>query len=440
MDRIKLNIVGIVIISTVICACKNNDNLFLIGEDLVNANTLLAEVDTFTVKLFTIKLDSLETSGTGRLLIGKYNDGQFVNVSSKGIFSIGLPEESNISTSDVYDSIILILTYSGYSHGDTSISQQISVHALEEKIKAFDDGYIYNTTKFKYNPIPIGSTTIIPKPKKGGKVTIRLNDELGEEIFSFFQNKSNEVSDDDRFVNYLPGFALLADTSHSSSLIGYKASDSSLMMRLYFHRPGETATTIEYDFPLIYPETQYNQISSNLINATLSLIKSQRDKISSDECSDESYMQAGSGIMTRIEIPYLGTLLEFDRKVEIISAKLILEPLRNSYDFIGLPDNLILYETDRINRIEGIILDDQSEYQYATLYYDELYKENTYYTFDITDFLRNELSGNYYDADHALLLSLPSDSYLATFNRLILSGQAKSHSKTKLKINYLFYD
>lgn len=436
-------IFGIVIYCFVISECSQKENdVYNIGNDLVSTNTKIAQTDTFTVNLSTVKLDSIITSGYSALLIGNYTDGNFGTITSSSVFAIGLSPDKSITLADTCDSITLMLKYNGYYYGDTTIPATLSVHKLTEQLTFVDGTYNYSTTTIKYDDAEIGSLVKAPTPSSRDFVSIRLTKSIATDIFRMLRDNSDTVSDEGQFLEeYLPGL-MLKTNNVNSSIIGYKSYDTTLFLRLYFRRFGESSiTSISYDFPLTNSDYQYNQIHSNYGSLPLSMLTNQLKRLpSSDKTGDESYLQAGVGLMTRVDFPYLNAMFQLDKKSKIISAYLLLKPAKNTYDVNNMPDSLIFYATDKLDRLNGFLANKNSTYQYGYLSLDNLYNENTYYSVNITTFLFNELAGSYYDTDHGLLVGLRPSVYNATCKRLIFSGVNAGDEKPKLIIKYVFYD
>jgi hypothetical protein len=145
-------------------ACQKNPGEFTVGKEFIESQTELTLIDTFSVSLSTVILDTVITSGTGSLLIGNYRDEVFGKTTSHSYFQIGIPGNVDVENDDIYDSLKLVIKYNGYSFGDTTKNQKILVHHLTEKIE-FDDGNaITSKTSFGYNPQPIGSIIYTPGP------------------------------------------------------------------------------------------------------------------------------------------------------------------------------------------------------------------------------------------------------------------------------------
>jgi len=133
----------------------------------------------------------------------------------------------------------------------------------------------------------------------------------------------------------------------------------------------------------------------------------------------------------RIDFPSLPEILLHDRG-KIMEAQLCIAPLPDSYHDFDLPSELIIYQSDQLNRV----LSNLGQVASSTLTVDELYDEETTYLFNITTYLTDELADSYVDPEKGLLIMLPADDLKATFYRLITEAQ---NQNTKLKIYYLSY-
>ena len=94
--------------------CSDDSDNFTIGNDFLESETELRMIDTFTVKLSTVLIDSLPTSSIDSFLVGNYKDDIFGRVSCKSYFEVGLPSNiSNVKKHDYFDSITISLRYTG---------------------------------------------------------------------------------------------------------------------------------------------------------------------------------------------------------------------------------------------------------------------------------------------------------------------------------------
>jgi len=202
-----------------------------------------------------------------------------------------------------------------------------------------------------------------------------------------------------------------------------------LKLVLYTSRYEETdVEEINYEFPLNNSVKQFNNIKHDFSSTQLNSLVEQRSEQSSDKTEGHSFLQGGVGLFVKVKFPTLPEIFLKERGT-IMKAQLLLAPLKGSYDSFELPSNLILYKSDKLN---------QRTYANgtSTLNVDELYHEETNYTFDITSYLTNEFADNYIDPGQGLLIMLPDDKHHKTLERLILDSK---NQNTKLKIYYLSY-
>jgi hypothetical protein len=173
---------------------------------------------------------------------------------------------------------------------------------------------------------------------------------------------------------------------------------------------------------------QFNQMEHDFSTTVLSGLEKQRQEISSSQTESQSFVLGGIGVVTRLDFPTLDELLLLERS-KVIRAELLIYPSYDGNYTFDLPETISLYQTDKNNRIVSGVAS-------SSLTVDKQYHEGTLLTFDITDYLLDELSDSYIDASSGLILTLPSLSLSSTFDRLILDAE---HSETKLKIYYLSY-
>lgn len=419
----------LVAVGLLMIACEEDSGVFTIGEKYIESQTDMYVIDTLSVKLSTVILDDIQTSGTLNMLIGSHNDELIGKLSCHSYFQLGAPNNiDNIREDDTYDSLKLVIRYNGYYFGDTTKTQKISVHRLTENIEIDKDQIITSATTFNYNPVSLGSKVFTPRPKSGDTLSIRLSDDLGSELFSMIQNNSIYLSNNSSFVDYFHGLVLVGDDTRDASVLGFNVSGSNLKMILYTSRIGFDHDDMDYEFAVYDTSKQFNNIAHDFSSTELSPLTEQRYELPSSETSGLSFMQGGIGLMVRVDFPSLSEILLLDRGT-VARAQLTLAPMLNSGDEFGLPPSLVLYETDKMNEI-------QSEVTSSSLTIDDLYDEKTAYSFELTNYFQNELEDSYVDPEKGLLLGLPSFYMYDSFYRLIVDSESKN---TKLKLYYLSY-
>ena len=363
------------------------------------------------------------------MLIGNYRDDIFGKITSNSYFQIGKPASFDVQNDDIYDSLNLVLLYNKYYFGDTTQCQKISVHQLTENIEFDDDDIITSETSFNYNPNPIGSIIYTPEPNSPiDTLVIKISDYIGFDLFTKLREDSKILTNNESFINYFHGLVLVADDAYEGSIIGFNVNNDDLKLILYASRMEYTSETISCEFAVYDSTKQFNNILHDFTSTQLNPLVKQRYELSSAETGGLSFLQGGIGLVVKVDFPSLQEILLLDRSI-IVKAQLSISPLQNIYDDFDLPSVLIIYESDKLNRVQDGVAS-------STLTIDEFYNEETAYFFDITEYLNDELADSYVDLEKGLLITLPSNYLKAGFYRLIIDAQ---NQNTKLKINYLSY-
>ena len=441
-------LLGVIMIS-VFNSC-NNVNSFTLGEDIVDIKSNVIFTDTCTIRSFTFKMDSVITSGTGVALVGRYVDTNMGNITinASTYFQVGLP---SLPTFDpaltyVFDSLTLCLHNSHYVYGDTTKVYTIGAYRLTERIndKVPRTGYLYNTSRVAYDPVKLGETSLKPRYVMSDSVGIRLSDALGKELFSKIQNQDIQLSNSLNFLDYFKGFALVPGNSNNC-VLGFNAYDTSknvVYMRLNYHQAG---FNYFIDFKLTNgpPPLQFNRIQTDFSTSTqkdlnASTFKKQEDMVSSILTDNQTFCQAGTGFVTRLEFPYINKLLEAGT-IKILKAELSLAPVMNTYNLIPLPPKLgfDLNLLNSSNASKGALTNPNG---YPKFLDDSQYKEQTAFVYDVTDYVRSVILQNPDEAPAiGVSITTSSNLYFNTLDRVIWGDRFRNSNITKLKILYWRY-
>jgi hypothetical protein len=422
----------LILLGLLLAACSGDSGKFSLGNEYVESQTDLNIIDTLAVKLSTVLLDSVTTSGTGRLLVGTFEDGTFGRVSSDGFFRIGIPDSLEYMQDDVYDSVRLAIRYDGTFYGDTTRNQRIIVHRLTEAIDFGDNGTLTSTDGFDYDPDDIGSVVYTPTPAASDTVFIRIDDATGEELFDLISKDSEILADDERFLNFFPGLALVPDDASGGAIIGFRAdAEAEVGLIVYTSRQDVVRQTVKNTFHLQDPALQFNRFVHDFSSTALNALNRQNEDLPSAATADAAFLQGGTGLAVRIDFPSLSELLLRDRGL-IMKAQLSVAPLKNSDEDYSFPPQLSLFEADGQNEV----LDAENATASASIQKDELYEEATAYVFDVTRYLKAELADSYVDPDKRLILMLPWSSMRSTFQRMLVDARSVD---TRLRVYYLSY-
>ncbi len=431
-------------LSLISCGTDTDAGEFVVGSDYLALNNKVILVDTLTVEMSTINLDSLITSGQNRILIGNYDDPLFGKVKSDSYFQLSTTTYAlNNSGSDteavkyVFDSISMILKYDNYYFGDTTKVHTFDIHRLIQKVKPnTEDNNFYNNSKLNYSPESLGTISFKPRPIEKDSINIKMSSAFGEELFQ--KLKKREVTDFDTFTEYLKGLVLVPSSSNSSSVIGFSATTSKV--RLYYSKYQADTEETPYivDFSIIDKTKQFNAISSDKTGTLLQNLSVPSSKLSSSLTEQQGFIQSGTGVSCRIDFPNIKQFKHISESGAIVAAELILKPVNNTYSSkYPLADSLSVYVADNLNRISGTLLNSESKAVYGILNKktDE-FNENIAYTIPIGGFLQKEMLKQS-DSRSSLILTLPALS--KAVNRVVLGDQKHLNNKIQLKIYYISY-
>jgi hypothetical protein len=435
-------------------SCVDDDQPYEIGNDKIDVKALVGFIDTFSVKSYTVMLDSVPTSGLSNpaVLIGRHNDPEFGTITANSFFRIILPDKITgssptksygIQDDYVFDSLKLFLLYNKYYSGDTTVPYTINVHRLEADMQP-NAGYFYNNDSIAANPALFGQTTVIPNPNSNDTVWITLDNTFGSELFELMRETDLRVTEAEDFFRFFKGFMLRYDDS-DNAIIGFQFPLNSLStpmpaMRIYYHHFDPSLIREELEFRVQSEDytsgegLQFNQF--NLLNRVADFPANQKEKLPVSLTSDQSYVLAGVGIVTRLEIPYLKDLFYINDEIRILDAILEIEPVENTYTELTLPTHVSLYATDDLNRWGTQLTDKSGNPDNVTLQIDMLYQEETKYYFDITNFLISKLKEPT-DVIPAILLTIGTDDLYMTTSRIVMGSQFHNENKIKLKLYYM---
>lgn len=328
-----------------------------IGDDLFSVEVGLNYSDTITIKSSTVLIDSIYTGSPSSLLVGSY-DHPVLGLAESSAFT----QVSNIDTlfskaTSIYDSLTMRLAYGGYQ-GDTTKSQTLSVYRLLDSLNRGTD-YFANST-IRSDASIIGSHTFKPRPIRtramnGDSVQLdtlrfRMSDALGRELLSKYADVK-VAAGSKGFRDYFPGMLFKSSSPSAGAMIGFNPGYS--RMTLYFHNPGDPFKySMDYYFSLsnsIFPEilARFNQIKSTK-SVALAGLKNPGDLVPSATTSGLTYIQAGTGVATKIEFPFLLNL-KGNRNVAVNKAELVLTAADN-IDLQQTIGQLSIVETNATNR------------------------------------------------------------------------------------------
>ncbi len=407
-------------------------------KEIIKPSSRLVLVDTLSINVSTVVMDSITTSGKDLLLAGTYTDPRLGKIISKSYFQVSFPK-STPQEDEIFDSISLIITYSGYSHGDTTWLEKLMVKRLTEKLQLKEQNSFYNTSHLDYDQTSLGELVFYPRPSSNEKIAIPLSKDFGQEIFDYLNQSQDDEFKDDEFNNFFKGLVLVPDDITGNSIIGYMVSDTSLLVRIYSHTVDNELNTNEINLPVKNKNLQFNQISCDWTNNPAFINHMQKNGIPASETGNMSFINAGLGMFTKFSFPTMSSLIEFEN-CALVRAVLYIKPALGTN--VELPDdrNFAIFQTNKNNGLDILLIKSDGTAVQPILSKDELYNEQTWYSFDITDHMIVEFSDGYIDPGKALSISFSSSFLANSLDQLLVGGTASKIIEPRLELLFLFYD
>lgn len=435
-----------------------NDNGSYLGAAFGSESDFdIALVDTVTVKTSTIILDSVPTSGPGgKLMVGKYTDPKLGAVESQIYMQISNGTGWSPSDDATFDSMVLILPLTGYSYGDTTNAMDLHVYQATGDFETFPlplywqyegrrpyftptSGYFFNTSSVDYRLSPeLGSKSFKPRPNSVDSIHIRMPDNLGSSWLAQAKLSTNLFSSLTEFLLQFKGITIKAEDG--SAILGVEGSKAKI--RLYYKdRVSELVVQRTYDMPYVSEYLAFSNISADRQGTLLEDLGPAQKVIPSTLTDNESYIQSGLGILTKIEFPYVEDLLDLPGMLIVNNATLTIEPVRGTFSATTpLPQSLILFETDKSNQpIAALNYDYTSTQQVASIAFNNEYGTNSGYTFSITQYVQLLLKNPAARANgSALLLSTPLANLVNSVDRACVGDSKNAQFRTRLNIYYTY--
>jgi len=505
--RYLISILGI---SFLFFGCSKKDTVGLFTSSDLN-NLSVAYVDTFTVKTYTVALDSLPTFGNknnSTLLLGQYKDPILGTVRAQPYFQVSLNGNFDLSSQIglSYDSIALVMYYNSsaldamrspqssymssyYPYaGDTSIQQTFSLYELTQKFGLFkiknqpsqtglplpyfyanntqgtyednsgsQTGYLFNTSSFAYGAANfLASTNVKPRPhtkeirlytgkktNSNDSIVFRLPDSLGKKWFNYALNRDirfqagAQGAPDGNFVNFFKGLTIVPGNTNGA-VVSFDPKYSHI--RLYYRAPVNGTIVTQYkEFPITLPSINpslFNHISVDRTGTPFQGVKP-FVAIPSENTNNLSYVQAGTGLMTRVEFPYLHTFITNHPGLVINRAELqVLTGYNTLTSATPTPPVMVLYLTDRTNIPLSVLNQDFSaQPQVSYFYTNPAVTQIGFYKYFLVQYTGALLNRTDYTGT-AILMGFPESAMDNSVQRVALGNQLNNASRIRLRIYY----
>lgn len=411
-------------------ACTDPDDL---GQELPSPKSVAldaAYTDTITVRASTVLTDSVPSATTNYLLLGRYHDPRLGTITGRSYLQAGITAAFTPDPGLRYDSLVLVLTADTYRYGDTTRTQQLEVHRLEQ-------GFQVNKTYFANDALPYAAPVLGRRSFRAraglGTLRVRLDNNLGQELWQAGQ--ANQLTTLGELQSRLPGLVLTPGPTDDAALVRWSAAPAACSLLLYYHDPAAPTEALSYPIALAGDFTHFFQLQADRTGTRLAALAGVRQGIGSAATEEEAFIQAGLGLKTKLEFPYLAQLKELGGTIVINSAQLTVETVSSAENrFWPPPATLYARLTDRANHNGAFFL--ASDGSVVAMTYQRGVSERTgldqgRYTLGMSAYVQDVLRGTL--ANQGVLLGPES---VATTERVVLGSARNTAHPLRLRIYY----
>jgi hypothetical protein len=391
-------------------------------------------VDTLTVRVATVWHDSVLTSGSDNLLVGRYHDPRLGTLTARSYFRVGLGSAYSPGRDEVYDSLVLVLKPDGYRYGDTTRLQTLEVHRLREALVSAKNYYAFSRLGYDAAALNQGRSTrpLAARPSVR-TLRLRLADALGRELLS--AGLAGSLTTDVELSDRLAGLVLTPGATDDATVLRTQPSTEGGALTLYTHSPTDPATVIAKAFTLANGGKHFYQVTADRTGTLLAPLTASLQALDVARTAQEAYLDGALGLETKIEIPYLNDLRSFGSRLTIVQASLTLEVVPGSATrYLAPPSALVAYLSTRGNQRGAAIGSSTSAlaipYQSGISNVTGL--ETASYTFAATDYCQ-AIVDHTLDNNGVLLASGTS----ASPERVVLGGPKRNENRLKLGLYFL---
>ncbi|HEV3325080.1 MAG TPA: DUF4270 family protein, partial [Puia sp.] len=415
-----------------LAGCEKQPDVGQFGNSNVtdNSSANIVVVDSSTIDMSTVYVDSTATAGTGFLMVGSYNDAYLGQISSQAYLQVrppaGLPALD--PQTDTYDSIGMVLLFpkSNPYYGDTTLAQTYVVNRVDTlyQLPNYSNGWFSNMS-LPLGPV-LGSNTVSIAPNRPytsqnppDTVLIRMDDGLGQEMYNMIYNKSDTMTSLTTFLNWFGGLCISAGAGSQGVMYGFK--DSALLRIYYRSNTGGASVTKTVDFTIYSRASQWNHITNDrtgspLANlATPTSVTQPPPLTPSNLTGHASYVDNIIGLTTKMTFPFLNSISQRPDYIGLLRAQLTVIPLAGTFNTTWtLPPQVGIYTTDLHNTLIGPILSTGSSgVQTGSLVPNYFTPLQSTYTYDVTNFVASQIVNNNQGASQTgIMLSIPSPTNL----------------------------
>ena len=401
-------------------------------DDLIN----VASTDTVTILSYVTTVDSLPISTNSgnlpiALMVGSLADNVFGLSNAKSYTQLRLSSSGfTYGNNAILDSVVLSLAYGNY-YGDTTDIQTIRILRLEDDLMedtvyytnhVFTEGMSMGVLTTNFNPtdsIVINGDTLAPH------LRIKLEDWVGDELIDFSRTVDRT---NDELLAVFKGICITTDDAmgmNDGSIFSFNPTSALTKLTVYYHTLPDS--TFEYEYVV-----DGNTIRTNVFEHDYTNTPINAQFTDSTLGQQVTYVQAMSGVKTKLSFPYLSELNKLGN-IAINQAELIIPVQSGTFDDLEPNNGIILLAADSLGEEKSIIDLFDTQIAYGGFY--DADKEE--YKINFTRHVQRMLTGK----EGNFGMFLVANNAVLTANRVVLDGaDPNALSRIKLKLKYSILD
>jgi hypothetical protein len=416
----------------VAASCSTSPANIGIGLPSVDASTGAYLIDTLTLRASTVLRDSVVTSTSSSLLVGRYQDPQLGPIKATSYTTLSLNSAFQPLQTLIADSVVLVLPTDTYRYGDTTKTQTlVDVRELNSFLSTTSFGFA--SPKLTPMASRVSTTSLNPAPtprrarKNLGTLRLRLSNAYRDRLMS--DGKNGLLTTQEQLDRNYPGLALLPAAADAAALVrlNVAANGGTAGVILYYHDPADVATVLSYTFG-INSARHFYQVEAPQLGTPLSTLTS-LGQIDAARTGQQTYIEGLLGLQTKIEIPYLFDLRNFGQNLVITNANITAEvpatTLTNT-QALAPPAQLTVSSTNQRNQ-QGRTLFASPQYNPTVTNRDGITQAG--YTWSVLTYCQDVLANRILN-DGMLL----NNSAQTSPERVVLGGPKRTTNRLQLRL------
>lgn len=355
---------GAVCMLALLLSCEDPNEIGLnLNPDLQNLDVLFTEIP---LDVSNVQLDSVNTTINGRLMTGRINDPTF-GVSTATAYSQLRPSSfsTNFPDGSKFDSLIIRLSGTYLYGNGIGQTQKISVHQLSEGLVDTISYYSFNTREFNSESIGELEYTISENRPDTLKLSARMNDAFGAELFDAAVNNDDAFENSSGFDEYFKGLALVPDPGNSM-IFGASPENGETIMTMYFSAPDDTVVSEINFFFNAFSSTGFNGtiyfsgIQTDLTGTPVAAITERFTEF--DPIDNKVFLQAGNALYPKVKLDAFREFAEAN-KIKINAADIVIEDVEVFEEGLEPPESIFFFITNETNNFLTINVANRAEFR-----------------------------------------------------------------------------